>query len=216
MSNLVTNLMTWLSPNDDTSGDVAVDNKDPKKLSCTGKANEYHDLDDENKVNDDDNDDEDDDGNDDDDDGEDSASSSDDDESDDDDDDDDDEIDDNNRPPNNDGLSNYERLRLERIQRNQERLQQLGLQQFNIAPTDKIKKKKQKKKKVSIIGDARSQPKRSVKKKLQHGELLEGGLNVPKMRLSLGLTTPSGKKMKIKTNKHMYSKRCKLFVLFTV
>jgi len=202
------------------------DNKSPttKLLSCTGKANEYHNLDEENNNNNNNNDND----NNDNDDGDDSSSSNEEDSDDDDDDSDsssdDDDDEDEDKP--NDGLSDYERLRIERIRRNQERLQQLGLQQFNIAPIKKVKKKvsigggnlaNQKENNVAAAA-SRSQPKRSAKKKLQHGELLEGGLNVPKMRLSLGLT-PSGKgKMKnrnitlVKSNKHMYSKRCKYYV----
>jgi len=204
------------------------DNKSPttKLLSCTGKSNEYHNLDEENNNNNNNNNDND---NNDNDDGDDSSSSNEEDSDDDDDDSDsssdDDDDEDEDKP--NDGLSDYERLRIERIRRNQERLQQLGLQQFNIAPIKKVKKKvsigggnlaNQKENNVAAAAASRSQPKRSAKKKLQHGELLEGGLNVPKMRLSLGLT-PSGKgKMKnrnitlVKSNKHMYSKRCKYYV----
>jgi hypothetical protein len=203
------------------------DNKSPttKLLSCTGKSNEYHNLDEENNNNNNNNDND----NNDNDDGDDSSSSNEEDSDDDDDDSDsssdDDDDEDEDKP--NDGLSDYERLRIERIRRNQERLQQLGLQQFNIAPIKKVKKKvsigggnlaNQKENNVAAAAASRSQPKRSAKKKLQHGELLEGGLNVPKMRLSLGLT-PSGKgKMKnrnitlVKSNKHMYSKRCKYYV----
>jgi hypothetical protein len=203
------------------------DNKSPttKLLSCTGKANEYHNLDEENNNNNNNNDND----NNDNDDGDDSSSSNEEDSDDDDDDSDSSSDDDNDEDEDkpNDGLSDYERLRIERIRRNQERLQQLGLQQFNIAPIKKVKKKvsigggnlaNQKENNVAAAAASRSQPKRSAKKKLQHGELLEGGLNVPKMRLSLGLT-PSGKgKMKnrnitlVKSNKHMYSKRCKYYV----
>ncbi|OEU10343.1 hypothetical protein FRACYDRAFT_247371 [Fragilariopsis cylindrus CCMP1102] len=69
-----------------------------------------------------------------------------------------------------DGLSNYERLRLERIKRNQERLQQLGLHKSNIVPLKKKKEEKKKKKQPSIGSlqqDApltRAQSKRSAKK----------------------------------------------------
>ena len=99
---------------------------------------------------------------------EDSASSSDDAESDDNDDDDDD--DDNPNQPN-DGLSDYERLRLERIQRNNERLKQLGLNKSILQPsTEKIKKTK-KKIEIGII-TRRQQPHRSGKKQIRENDVV--------------------------------------------
>ena len=82
-----------------------------------------------------------------------------------------------------DGISAYERLRIERIRRNEERLAQLGL----VDPNKKRLQQQKKKKRVSLRGAAsqqrskenevptRSQPKRSAKKILLHGELLSSG-----------------------------------------
>ena len=67
-------------------------------------------------------------------------------------------------------LSNYERLRLERIRRNQEYLQELGLEQFKIASTDKIKKTK---KKIGTgIITRRQQPHRSGKKQIRENDVV--------------------------------------------
>ena len=82
-----------------------------------------------------------------------------------------------------DGISAYERLRIERIRRNEERLAQLGL----VDPNKKRLQEQKKKKRVSLGAGAsqqrskenevptRSQPKRSAKKKLLRGELLSSG-----------------------------------------
>jgi hypothetical protein len=81
-----------------------------------------------------------------------------------------------------DGISAYERLRIERIRRNEERLAQLGL----VDPNKNRLQQQKKKKRVSLGGASqqrskenevptRSQPKRSAKKKLLHGELLSSG-----------------------------------------
>ena len=67
-------------------------------------------------------------------------------------------------------LSNYERRRLVNIKRNQEYLQELGLEQFKIASTDKIKKTK-KKIEIGII-TRRQQPHRSGKKQIRENDVV--------------------------------------------
>ena len=68
---------------------------------------------------------------------------------------------------NKDGMCEYELLRLERIRRNQERLQRLGLLEFNIQPPPKKKQKRAKKKvDTSASEPRRVQPSRNTKNKL--------------------------------------------------
>ena len=71
-------------------------------------------------------------------------------------------------------LSNYERRRLVNIQRNNERLKELGLHEFNLQPPSKQTEKKRKALEIETgISTPRKQPHRSAKKKLSNGELSE-------------------------------------------
>ena len=78
-----------------------------------------------------------------------------------------------------DGISAYERLRIERIRRNEERLKQLGL----VDPSKRIQQPKKqrasfgatRKKRIKEIVPKRSQPKRTAKVKLDHSELFSDG-----------------------------------------
>jgi hypothetical protein len=93
-----------------------------------------------------------------------------------------DEEDDNdsNDSGNNDGLSKYERLRLMRIQKNEERLRQLGLwkNQGPANPKSAASKRKAKRKNTTrqSFEPARRQPKREVKGKLPEELLSLSGL----------------------------------------
>ena len=104
----------------------------------------------------------------------------------------DEEEDDDDNNNNNDGLSEYERLRLMRIQRNQARLQQLGLldETNKLSKTNNSNRSHQKKpdgnkrkpKPEDLVGLARSRPKREIKTIHQW----DGGLDIRKLRVSHG------------------------------
>ena len=127
----------------------------------------------------------------------------------------DDESDSDSEKPN-DGISAYERLRIERIRRNEERLKQLGL----VDPSKKLLPQK-KKKRFSFGGPRKKEndaptrvlPKRSAKKKLTHGELLSGGIIDLRRSHPLRQSYKSRfglqkmEKMKAKAIKAKYSKR---------
>ncbi len=116
-----------------------------------------------------------------------------------------------------DGISAYERLRIERIRRNEERLKQLGL----VDPSKKLVPPKRKKR-ISVGGanqkrskerhmPKRSQPKRSAKENLMQGGLLSGGqIDLRRswpLRQSYKDRFGSQKKTKAIPDKNRYSKR---------
>lgn len=92
----------------------------------------------------------------------------------------------NNNSPTNEGLSEYELLRLQRIQRNQARLEQLGL--LDKTNTKKKTKKtgpKKRERRKSHEGPARAQPKRGAKSN-KPNLYTSDSLDVRKLRLSHG------------------------------
>ena len=115
-----------------------------------------------------------------------------------------------------DGISAYERLRIERIRRNEERLKQLGLVDPNKKNLPTKKKRvslggaSQKRSKENVV-PVRSQPKRSAKRKLIQGELLSGGqIDLRRsgpMRQSYKDRFGRQKKTKTIPEKDRYSKR---------
>ncbi|KAG7363733.1 bromodomain containing protein [Nitzschia inconspicua] len=158
-----TKILQQTSPNDDVENDDDVENANQEEEDDDDDEAEGDDDDNDNNQEDqqDDNDEDEEEEEGDDDKNDDNDSSAEDEDDDSDDESDDDSDDENDGGPGQDGISEYERLRLERIKRNQERLKQLGLHDDGLKP----KRKKRSRTKSSEVIEQRERLSRKSKTK---------------------------------------------------